>query len=92
MIDFLVQLSTTLPADWPPERRVELLDREAARGRELRDQGTITAMWRLPGRLANVGVWRAESPSALHAAITSLPAWPWMTVEVAVLSRHSLFP
>lgn len=92
MMEFLVRLSTTLPAEWSGERRAELLALEAARGRELRAAGTIAAMWRLPGQLANVGIWRAESPGALHDAISSLPAWRWMIVDVTALAPHPLFP
>jgi muconolactone D-isomerase len=89
--DYLVRLATTLPPEWSAEQRGELLTREAARGRELRDSGTIRALWRLPGRLANVGIWRAATPTLLHEAISSLPAWPWMAVEVTVLAEHALF-
>ncbi|HVU91378.1 MAG TPA: muconolactone Delta-isomerase family protein [Jatrophihabitans sp.] len=91
MTEYLVRLVTSLPGDWSDEQRRALLEREAARGAELREAGTIAALWRLPGRLANVGIWRAETPAALHEAITSLPAWPWMAVEVTALAGHPLF-
>jgi muconolactone D-isomerase len=87
-VDFLVQLETRLPPTMPPDERAALLAREFERGRELRDAGVITAIWRLPGQLSNVGVWRTADAEALHEAIASLPAWPWMTVTVTSLARH----
>lgn len=89
-MDFLVELETRLPPEMPAAERESLLAREFARGRELRDSGVIGGIWRLPGRLANVGVWTAPDPGALHLAISSLPLWPWMTVTVTVLAEHPL--
>jgi muconolactone D-isomerase len=89
---YLVQLETALPASMSEIDRGALLTREAARGSELRDDGTIQHIWRLPGRLANVGVWSAEDAATLHDMICSLPAWPWMTVSVTCLTPHPLDP
>jgi muconolactone delta-isomerase len=50
-VDFLVQLETRLPPTMPPDERAALLARESERGRELRDAGVITAIWRLPRQL-----------------------------------------
>jgi muconolactone D-isomerase len=87
---YLVQLETALPPLMAESERDALLAREAVRGAELRDDGTIQHIWRLPGRLANVAVWSAADPAALHDAICSLPAWPWMTVTVTCLASHPL--
>ena len=90
MARFLVQITVVLPADMPASERESLLEREAERGRELRRDGLIEDIWRIPGRLANVGIWRADSPTALHLAITSLPVWPWTEVTVTALADHHL--
>jgi muconolactone D-isomerase len=74
----------------PDGERSALLERERTRGLELRDAGAIEDVWRVPGRLANVGIWRAETATALHAAITSLPVWPWTDVSVTPLADHHL--
>jgi muconolactone D-isomerase len=89
-MEFLVRLVTTLPPDLPEERRTQLLAAEAARGRELAEAGHLGYIWRLPGRLANVSVWRAADATALHELLTSLPLWPWMTVTVEALAVHAL--
>jgi muconolactone D-isomerase len=87
---FLVQITVGLPPEMPAAERAALLERERERGLQLRDAGLIEDIWRLPGRLANVGIWRAETASDLHQAISSLPVWPWTTVEVTSLADHHL--
>jgi muconolactone D-isomerase len=89
-MEFLVEIATSLPPDLDPGRKAELLERERARGQELRAAGTIVRIWRLPGRLANVGIWEAADPTELDAAIASLPLHPWMSVRVTALATHYL--
>jgi muconolactone D-isomerase len=89
-VKFLVELVTSLPPDLPDADRAALLAAELERGRELVADGTIERIWRLPGRLANVGVWRAADADGLHAAISSLPLWRWMQVQVTSLAEHPL--
>lgn len=88
--EFLVTITITLPADMPEQQRKRLLTAEHHRGKELRSQDAIRRIWRLPGKPANIGVWAAESPTELHHMITSLPLYPWMTVEIVALAQHPL--
>jgi muconolactone D-isomerase len=87
---FLVQISVGLPPEMPPAERAALLERERRRGSELKQTGMIQDIWRVPGRLANVGIWRADTATALHQAIASLPVWPWTEVTVTALADHHL--
>lgn len=49
----------------------------------------IEHMWRVPRRLAHVGIWCAESATALHNAICSLPVWRFTGISVPPPSdRH----
>jgi muconolactone D-isomerase len=89
-MDFLVRLETTLPADMPDDQRSALLAAEAAHGRALIDAGALRAIWRLPGRLANVGIWSAADADRLHEMLVELPLWRWMTVQVTALATHPL--
>ncbi|MCO8274657.1 muconolactone Delta-isomerase family protein [Actinoplanes sp. TRM 88003] len=86
----MVRLETTLPSGMPEEERAALLAAELRRGRELVAAGTIDHIWRLPGRLANVGVWSVADADELHAVLGSLPLWRWMTVGVEALASHPL--
>ena len=87
---FLVQISVVLPPDMPPAERSALLERERERGGELKQAGIVQEIWRVPGRLANVGIWRTPTVTALHEAISSLPAWAWTEVTVTPLADHYL--
>lgn len=89
-MEFLVQIQVDFPPDMPPEQLAEVTAREAMRGRELQDAGTIVRIWRIPGRRANVGIWRADSADELHRALTSLPAFPWIDARVTPLATHPL--
>jgi len=87
-LDFLVELEVVWPPDGDPNRRAELIKAEAARAAELAAQGHIKRLWRIPGRWANVGLWHAKDATELHAAIASLPFFPWIKAEVRPLADH----
>jgi muconolactone D-isomerase len=89
-MEFLVQIQVDFPPDMPAEQLADIVAREAERGRELKDAGTIVRIWRVPGRRANVGVWSAATADELHAALTSLPAFPWIDAHVTALATHNL--
>jgi muconolactone D-isomerase len=89
-MDFLV----ILRQDWPALRdRADLADLIAAErraGGELLRSGVLRLIWRVPGQRANVGVWRAEDATSLHAQLARLPLWPWLTATVIPLAEHDL--
>ena len=64
--EYLVHIQVNWPPDGDPVRRDELMAAERARGRELVEAGVIRRLWRVPGRWANWGVWRAASTDDLH--------------------------
>jgi muconolactone D-isomerase len=89
-MEFLVQIAVDLPGDMDPARREALLADELRRGIELREAGTIREIWRVPGRLANVGVWTAPDADALHDALASLPVFRFARADVTALATHPL--
>jgi muconolactone D-isomerase len=89
-MEFLVQIQVTLPPELSSARLEELTDAEQARGRELKNQGVIRRMWRIPGRTANVGIWDAADATALHEALCSLPMFPYIDARVTPLATHYL--
>ena len=89
-MEFLVQIQVNFPPDMPAEQLADVIAREEARGWELKNAGTIVRVWRIPGRRANVGIWRGETADDIHAAIASLPAFPWTDVHVTALATHYL--
>lgn len=89
-MEFLVRIEVRLPADLSEVERADLAARELARGKALRDAGTIVRIWRVPGRYANVAIWKAADATDLHELLTSLPLFPWLDVDVEPLALHPL--
>jgi muconolactone D-isomerase len=87
-MQFLLHIEVTWPPDGDPEEKDRRIVAEAARARELASEGVIKRLWRIPGQWATWGLWEAEDATALHAAITSLPMWPYLDVEVFPLAAH----
>jgi muconolactone D-isomerase len=91
-VEFLVNIEVEWPADGDPQELARLTAAERERGAELVAAGVIRRMWRVPGRRANWGVWEAPDATALHAAIASLPFYPYLEVEVIPLAAHPTDP
>ena len=87
-MEFLVQITVRLPSDMSDEERRVLLHEEWIKGRELRSQGVIVRIWRVPGALRNVGIWKAADATELHAKISSLPAFKYLNADVTALAAH----
>jgi muconolactone D-isomerase len=87
-VEFLVRFQTSLPESMSDDRRAELKTAERERAMLLRDEGTLKRLWRVPGRRAVVGLWEAQDATALHEALSSLPQFPWMDVDVEPLATH----
>jgi muconolactone D-isomerase len=91
-MEFLVHIEVGWPPDGDPDELARLTAGERERASELAKEGRIRRMWRIPGRRANWGLWEAPDATALHAAIASLPLFPWLSVEVVPLAEHPSDP
>ena len=91
-MEFLVNIEVGWPAGMDPSELVRLTSAERVRGAELAAAGVIRRMWRVPGRRENWGVWEAVDATALHAAIVSLPFFPYLDVKVIPLAAHPTDP
>ena len=87
-MEFLVRFEVNAPESMEPKERERLRALERARAKELREQGALTRLWRVPGRRAVIGLWEAVDATALHDALASLPMFPWMDVTVEPLAVH----
>jgi muconolactone D-isomerase len=88
MMEFLVLIDISLPIEMPEERRRALVEAEGKRAAQLRLAGTLTRIWRVPGRRANWSLYSVADPDELHEALASLPLWPWMSIVVHTLAVH----
>lgn len=89
-MEFLVEVDIQLPHDLKPADRQRLLDDEARYGAARRHQEDLVRIWRVPGRSANVAIWRAADATALHQLLSDLPLFPYMSITVRPLVRHPL--
>lgn len=87
-MEFLVRFETRLDESLSTEQVQDLKTAERARAAELRAQGLLKKLWRVPGRRAVVSLWEAEDATALHDALSSLPQFPWMDAHVEALATH----
>lgn len=87
-MEFLVRFEINQPESMSPDERERLRVIERARAMELREQGVLKRLWRVPGRRAVVGLWETSDATALHEALASLPMFPWMDVDVEPLATH----
>jgi muconolactone D-isomerase len=87
-MEFLVRFEVDVPASMSADERERLRGLERVRATELREQGVLRRLWRVPGRRATVGLWEAPDATALHDALASLPMFPWMDVTVEALATH----
>ena len=89
-MEFLVSIDIRAPHDLDPDRLAALQSAETARARELMTAGTLKRIWRIPGRRSNISLYEAADATALHAALSSLPLFPYMEIEVQALATHPL--
>src|SRR5690348_13527221 len=90
--EFLVRIEIRTPSEMDDATVDDLRAKEAAQARMLAERGYLVRLWRIPGRWGNWGYWRAESVDALNELLSSLPLYPFMTVEVHPLDPHPSDP
>ena len=86
--EFLVWIRNELPASTAPDERATLVAAERTRVAELVQAGIVKRLWRVAGRRENVGIFVAPTPTALHAALESLPMYPHLKITVIPLAEH----
>jgi len=91
-MEYLVTMTTHVPAGTSEEAVEAVRTREDARSRELAVQGHLLRLWALPGHGRALGLWQASGPAELQAMLRSLPLDPWMTVQTTPLTRHPSDP
>ena len=86
---FKVEMTVAIPHDLPEEKATEIKSRERALAQELQQQGKWRHLWRIAGQYANVSIFDVESADELHTILTSLPLFPYMTMQLTALCRHA---
>jgi len=87
-MEFLVRFEAHPPPSVSSEQIATLKAMERERATELRAQGILKRLWRVPGRRGVVGLWEAPDTDVLHDALVSLPMFPFLDVSVEPLATH----
>ncbi|MFF1932035.1 muconolactone Delta-isomerase [Streptomyces sp. NPDC058228] len=91
LVEFLVNIEIDT-GDLDAAAVDQLRAAEARRARELAADGSVVALWRIEGRWANAGIWRAPGEEALQRILDSLPLRPYMRIEWTQLTEHPSDP
>ncbi|PZU09083.1 muconolactone Delta-isomerase family protein [Sphingomonas sp.] len=89
-MQFLVRTVSRLPADFPADRRSDLLARERERSRELSGAGKVLAHWQIPVAGDSLTLWEVSGAQELHELLMALPAAAWVQSSVTPLIDRRL--
>jgi muconolactone D-isomerase len=81
-------MDVKIPDSLPAERADAIKTAEKARAIEIQKSGKWPHLWRVVGRYANVSIFDVEGNDELHALLSSLPLFPYMTIQVTPLAQH----
>jgi muconolactone delta-isomerase len=90
-MEYLVTMTTHVPAGTPDQAVDEVRGHEAAHSRELAAQGHLLRLWRpplQPGEWRSVGLFAADDDGQLEEVLASMPLRVWRTDEVTPLLPH----
>jgi len=90
-MEYLVIMTTHVPAGTSEEAVEAVRTREAARSLELAAQGHLLRLWRpplRPGEWRSLGLFAAAGDDQLEEVLASMPLRVWRTDEVTPLSLH----
>jgi muconolactone delta-isomerase len=90
-MEFLVDMTTQVPAGTAEEAVGDVRAREAARSAELVAQGHLLRLWRPPlgpGEWRTLGLFAAEDGGRLEKVLASMPLRVWRSDKVTPLWPH----
>jgi muconolactone delta-isomerase len=90
-MEYLVTMTTHVPAGTPDQAVDDVRAREAAHSRELAAAGHLLRLWRpplRPGEWRSLGLFAAADAGQLEQVLASMPLRVWRTDEVTPLAPH----
>ena len=91
IVEYLVTMTTNVPAGTSQEAVTDVRAREAARSRELAAQGNLIRLWRpplQPGEWRTLGLFAADDDRQLEEVLASMPLRVWRHDDVTPLGPH----
>jgi muconolactone D-isomerase len=87
-MEFLVEFEVQVPVGTPEAEIDKREDAEATAADRLANEGHLVRLWSAPGENTVVGLYRADSETALDTLLAALPLHDWMHVDVRPLTPH----
>jgi muconolactone delta-isomerase len=90
-MEYLVEMTTNVPAGTSDDDVEAIRTREAAHSRELAAQGHLLRLWRpplRPGEWRSLGLFAAADDVELEKVLASMPLRVWRTDQPTSLSPH----
>jgi muconolactone delta-isomerase len=94
-MEYLVNMTTHVPAGTTDEAVDDMRAREGVRARELAAQGHLLRLWRpplQPGEWRTLGLFAADDDAELEEVLASMPLRVWRHDEVTPLTVHPSDP
>ncbi|GAC48842.1 muconolactone Delta-isomerase [Gordonia aichiensis] len=85
---FHVRMDVDIPHDLDPDVRADTIAREKAYSQELQRKGIWPHIWRIVGEYSNISIFDVADNDELHAILSGLPLFPYMTIRVTPLATH----
>ena len=83
-----VRMDVHPPQGGDPAEFEEIKAREKAYSQDLQRRGKWPHLWRIVGEYSNISIFDVDSNDELHAILSGLPLFPYMTIQVTPLARH----
>jgi muconolactone delta-isomerase len=90
-MEYIVEMTTHVPAGTPEEAVDTIRSSEAARARELAAEGHLLRLWRpplAPGEWRTLGLFATDGDREIDGLLASMPLHVWRTDEVTQLTAH----
>ncbi|MEV4350908.1 muconolactone Delta-isomerase family protein [Actinoplanes sp. NPDC049596] len=94
-MEFLVTMTTQVPAGTTPDEVDDMRAREARNTARLAAEGRVLRLWRpplAPGEWRSIGLFAAADAEELEAVLATMPLRAWRTDEVTPLTPHPSDP
>ena len=83
-----VRMDVHPPAGMDPAAFDQIKAAEKAMAEGLQRDGRWVHLWRIAGQYSNISIFDVPDHDALHAILSALPLFPFMTITVMPLARH----
>ncbi|WP_263143432.1 muconolactone Delta-isomerase [Pseudomonas sp. RIT-PI-AD] len=85
---YCVKMDVNIPRDIEPAKIDVIKAAEKQRAQDIQRSGKWPHLWRVVGQYSNISIFDVESNDELHDLLSSLPLFPFMTIQVTPLAKH----